>query len=72
MDRIVGHKSVMIRRCENTTLWDTCRFPRFSPSSHRGFSEIEGSNTRFTAAGEKTVCGACGYIERGWYDRKRR
>ena len=26
----------------------------------------------FTAAGEKTVCGACGYIKRGWYDRKRR
>lgn len=23
-------------------------------------------------AGEKTVCGACGYTERGWYDRKRR
>jgi transposase len=23
-------------------------------------------------AGEKTVCGACGYTERGWYDRKPR
>jgi transposase len=42
------------------------------PNGTRHLWRSEGPRSLSQSAGEKTVCGACGYIKHGWYDRKLR
>jgi hypothetical protein len=35
-----------------------------------GFRRSEGSHRHFETAVKKTLCGCCGRVQLGWYDRK--
>jgi len=55
-------------------LADAYRFPGFRPlQKMQGiFGRPAGSSHHARTAGEKTICGTCGTVHLGWYDRRRR